>query len=130
MNTFLEDYDLSNLVHFPTCFKNVENPREIDLILTNKVSNFQNTIGVSTGLSDFHKMVLTTMKSKFPKMPPKVITYRDMRRIDKEVFRNDLVQELNTSSTTYNDFESAVFKVLDKHAPEKKKSIRANSKPY
>ena len=40
MNTFLEDYDLSNLVHFPTCFKNVENPREIDLILTNKVSNF------------------------------------------------------------------------------------------
>ena len=28
------------------------------------------------------------------------------------------------------DFETAFFRALDKHAPEKKKSVRANSKPY
>ena len=28
---FLEGHNLSNLVDFPTCFKNVENPSTIDL---------------------------------------------------------------------------------------------------
>ena len=131
MHDFLEDYDLSNLVHFPTCFKNAENPREIDLIITNRVSSFQNTIGISTGLSDFHKMVVTTMKSKFPKMPPKVITYRDMKKFDKDDFREDLEEELkNMESNSYKDFETAFSRALDKHAPEKKKSVRANSKHY
>ena len=41
----LEELELSNLVHFPT----------IDLIIyTNKQKSFQNTTGISTGLSDFH----------------------------------------------------------------------------
>ena len=44
MHDFLEDYDLPNLVHFPTCFKDAENPREIDLVITYRVSSFQNTI--------------------------------------------------------------------------------------
>ena len=49
MNDFLEDHDLSNLVHFPTCFKNNENPREIDLIVTKRAPSFQNTIEISPG---------------------------------------------------------------------------------
>ena len=56
---FLEDRELSNLVHFPTCFMSEANPSTIDLIITNKPKSFQNTTGVSTGISDFHKMVLT-----------------------------------------------------------------------
>ena len=48
-----------------TCFKNPENPRCIDLFLTNSVSSFIHT---STGLSDFHKMIVT-----FPKAKPKSV---------------------------------------------------------
>ena len=63
LQDFLEEQDLSNLVHFPTCFKSLDNPSTIDLIITNHKSSFQNTISVSTGLSDFHKMVITSMKT-------------------------------------------------------------------
>ena len=76
---FLEDRELSNLVHFPTCFMSETNPSTIDLIITNKPKSFQNTIGVSTGISDFHKMVLTSMKTTFPKAVPKEIIYRDIK---------------------------------------------------
>ena len=71
---FLDDRELSNLVNFPTCFMSKENPSTIDLVITNKPKSFQNTIGISTGLSDFHKMILTTMKTTFPKAAPKTIT--------------------------------------------------------
>ena len=50
-NNFLEHYNPSNLVNFPTCSKNIVNPR--DLIITNKPSSFQNTTGIYTGLLDF-----------------------------------------------------------------------------
>ena len=62
---FLEDNELSNLVKFQTCFKNADNPSTLDLIITNKPKSFQNTVGISTGLSDFHRMVLTSMKTTF-----------------------------------------------------------------
>ena len=46
------------------------------------------------GLSDFHKMAMTTMKYKFPEMPPKGITYKDIKNFDKdEDFRKDLVEQ-------------------------------------
>ena len=61
LNDFLEEQNLSNLVDFPTCFKSLDNPSTIDLIIINQKSSFQNTIGVSTGLSDFHEMVITSM---------------------------------------------------------------------
>ena len=41
----------------------------------------------------------------------------------------DLAKLLNTEKT-YLNFETTFKSVLDKHAPEKKKTLRANSKPY
>ena len=75
LSDFLEERKLSNLVNFPTCFKSDTNPSVIDLIITNEQKSFPNTIGISTGLSDFHGMVLTSMKTTFPKAAPKVMTY-------------------------------------------------------
>ena len=84
------------------------------------------------GLSDFHKMAMTTMKYKFPEMPPKGITYKDIKNFDKdEDFRKDLVEQFKyMGSKLYKDFETTFSRTLDKHATEKKKSVRANSKPY
>ena len=47
----------------PTCFKNPDNPSRIDLILTNRSISFQNSGVIETGLSDFHKLVVTVMKT-------------------------------------------------------------------
>ena len=89
MNVFCTTYNFKNLVKEPTCFKNANNPSCIDLILTNKPSFFQNTSVLETGISDFHKLTLTIMKSSFVKQEPKIFTYRNYKKFSNENFRND-----------------------------------------
>ena len=40
-----------------------DNPEAISLLLTNSVRSFQNSCALETGLSDFHKMTVTVLKS-------------------------------------------------------------------
>ena len=70
---FCETYKLPNLTKHPTCFNNPENPSCIDLLLTNKRQSSQTITVIETGLSDFHKMIVTVMKMHFPKMKPRFI---------------------------------------------------------
>ena len=65
------------MISKPTCYKNPEKPSCIDLILTNCPRYFPNSCIAETGLSDFHKMVTTVMKTIFRKMEPKVVKHRD-----------------------------------------------------
>ena len=67
MNEFCNVYGLKNLIKEPTCYKNALNPTCIDLILTNKFNKFQNSKTIETGLSDFHKMTVTVLKTFFQK---------------------------------------------------------------
>ena len=55
----------------PTCYKNIDHPGSIDLILTNKSKSFQNTLVIETVLSDFHRLTVTVMKVYFQKQAPK-----------------------------------------------------------
>ena len=73
-----------------TCFKNPENPRCIDLFLTNSVQSFQSTSVFATDVSDFHKMILTVLKTSFPKSAPKKILYRDYKNFNSNSFISDL----------------------------------------
>ena len=66
MSNFLNTYNLKNIVKQKTCFKNRDRPTCIDLILTNSSRSFQDTYAVETGLSDFHKLVVTVLKYTFP----------------------------------------------------------------
>ena len=50
MKNFLYTFNLKNLVKNPTCFKNVNNPRTIDLILNNKNKCFFHNNVIETGL--------------------------------------------------------------------------------
>ena len=79
LSNFLNDYQAKNLVKDKTCFKSLENPSCIDLYITNSYRSFQNTTTVSTGLSDFHKMIVTVMKTTFPKAKPEIVIYRDYK---------------------------------------------------
>ena len=127
--SFLDQYQSKNLVKKKTCFKSLQNPSCIDLFITNSYRSFQNTNVFSTGLSDFHKMVVTVLKTKFVKAEPKSISYRDYKKFTKEVFSNDLKKFLYKCSS-YEDFEKIFLEVLDIHAPLKNKIIRANEAPY
>ena len=87
LSQFLNRYDSSNLVSEKTCFKSKDNPSCIDLFVTNSAASFQNTIALTTGLSDFHKMVITILKKSFKMKKPKAIRYRDYKNSTKMTFQ-------------------------------------------
>ena len=129
LDDFLEDYHAKNLVKDPTCFKNPENPSCIDLFITNSYQSFQKTTTVSTGLSDFHKMTVTMLKTTFPRAKPRIITYRTPYET------KDLVYALTVNlrkmkENTYEEFEDAVTVSLDTVSTQKQKSLRANEKDF
>ena len=133
MQIFCDTYNLKSLVKEPTCFKNVEKPSCIDLILTNKIKSFQNTCVLETGLSDFHKLISTTMKSTFRKQAPQLIHYRNYKRFNNDDFQSILVHQLNAldiRSLTCSDFQSLFMTILNHLAPQKVRYIRANNSPF
>lgn len=135
LKDFLFEYNSKSLIKENTCFKSIDNPSCIDLFLTNSPYNFQNTTAVATGLSDFHKMVITVMKTTFPKAKPKVIYYRQYKKFVLGDFRMALKTRLENTTDcniidTYSKFEEAFLETINKHAPLKKKTLRANEKPF
>ena len=130
LSDFLYKHECKNLVKDKTCFKSTENPSCIDLFLTNSQYSFQSTFAVATGFSDFHKMVLTVLKVKVDKQKSKKMTYRDYKKFDESDFKKDLAIKLGISSSTCESFEYNFLEVLENHAPEKSKYIRANQVPY
>ena len=120
MNVFCAIYNLKNLVNEPTCFKNTENPSCIDLILTNKPSFFQMTSVIETGISDFHKLTITMLKSSFIKQVPKILKYTNFKRFNNECFRNDLLYEIRKKdfhNVNCEEFETLFMMTLNTHAP-------------
>ena len=77
LDEFCQTFNLESIVNKPKCFKNPKNPSYIDLMLTNKQERFFKAKDVETGLSDFHKMVVSVFKTSFKKQKPKIVTYRD-----------------------------------------------------
>ena len=87
LNEFCQTYNLESIVNKPTCFKNPKNPSCIDLMLTNKQERFLKAKTVETGLSDFHKMVVSVFKTSFKKKKSKIVTHLDYKRFDNEKLR-------------------------------------------
>ena len=63
MHDFCNVYNLESLSNTSTCFKKRENPSSIDLLLTNSKNNFDEAVVLESGLSDFHKLVVSVLKS-------------------------------------------------------------------
>ena len=87
MSIFCTTYNLKNLVKEPKCFKNVENPSCIGLILTNMPLYFQSTKVIESGLSDCHKFTITILKSNFVKQEPKIFNYRNYKEFNNKNLR-------------------------------------------
>ena len=124
MKDFCSFYYLKSLIKQPTCFKNLEKPSYIDLILTNKPRSFHSTCVIETGLSDFHKMNVSVLKMHFRKLPPKVISYTDFKKFENERFMDSLYLALNSKNIDYTKNPDLFFNIcqneLNHHAPRKK----------
>lgn len=132
LKCFLESQILHNHVNFKTCFKSLRGSC-IDLILSNSRHSLHSTGSLNTGISDYHQLVYTVLKSTYTKLPPKKIEYRSFRNFVKKDFLNDLSEGLfinNIDLGDYNTFESNFSSVLNKHAPLKCKVVRGNEKPH
>ena len=65
MKSFCKSYNLTSLIKHPTCFKTLKNQAALTLI--NKHRSFQSTCAIETGLSDFHRMIVSLPKMHFLK---------------------------------------------------------------
>ena len=120
---------MKNLVKQNTCFKNPDKPTCIDLMLTNCPCSFQNTDTFEIGLSDFHKPAFTVLKKYFPKQKPRVVIHRQYKNFRNDYFGIELENALlkyDFNNIDYDNFIKTFLTVLDKHAPIKKKYLRAN----
>ena len=118
------------MIRSPTCFKSPQG-KCIDLMLTNSKHSFFGSQTFETGFSDFHHMIYTILKATYTMLPPKTIQCRDYSKFSETDFLMDLANALcSMIPENYNEFEGQVGKLLDKHAPYKKATIRGNNKPH
>ena len=129
MINFCELNDLSSLIDKPTCYKNFDKPKCIDLILTNKPSYFQHSNVFETGLSNFHLLTVTEFKMGFQKLKPQVITYRNYKNFNNDRFQAD-IKTCGFDTKDINSFKETILSVFNKYIPMKKKYIRANEAPF
>ena len=95
-DSFGYEHELHNLVKEKTCFKGAYNPSCIDLVLTNNAMAFLNTTTVFTGLSDFHTLVLTVLKTS--------ITKGNLKKLLAETIKVLILFDLIMSFVGFNTF--------------------------
>ena len=98
----------------------------IDVILTNRARRFLKSQDFEIGLSDYHKLVVSILRTSFKKLPRKIITYRDQKCFNQDQFLRDLESGLLTPGDLYRNCDNPykklteVFKdILNHHAPLK-----------
>ena len=119
---------MTSLAKEKTCFKSITNSTSIDLFLTNGNLSFQHTETVSMCLSHFHVLVVTALKTCCSKKKPRELEYCNYKNFNSVLFNEDLkcffrIQLILVINLIF-------LKVLEKHAPRKKKILRANHSSY
>ena len=127
---FFENQNLKNLVKNPTCFKSFQGST-IDLILTNNIYLFQKTQSFETGISDHHHLICTMLKTKYQRMPPKIITFRSFKKFSEEQFRESIKSDSSYIEVgNLNSLQKVIEKRFDQFAPLKQITLRGNNKPH
>ena len=134
LDVFCDTLSLTNLLKSDTCYTN-NHKSTIDLFLTNKPRSFQFTSVTETGLSDYHRLITTFMKSYFSRLKPKIIHYRNFKRFDEQKFIDDIKNadfsfETDDPNENYSALTNTFSLIVEKHAPLKKKIVRGNHAPF
>ena len=119
MGSFWTLFKLKNIVKEREYYKNPENPSCVDLFLTNS-PNFHNKCVYETGLSDFHKLVVTILWISFESLSSKIIKCRNYKFWWREILMSiqNRLNEINT--------DGIIVDILNKFALLKKKHVRTS----
>ena len=129
IKAFCNQYKLKSLNKEPTCFKNVNKPSCIGFFLTNNLKCFEDCLNLEIGLSDFHKLIVTIIKTKHERFPSKVVKYREYKNFDTKLFKDRLELTLK-NSTSFEELQETCMDFLNKFAPLKCKYLRANHSKF
>ncbi len=107
-----------------------------DHIFTNTAELCSKVVSVPVGCSN-HNVVALARRTKMPKPGPKVIMKRSYKNFDELKFReevsglcwSDVLMETNPNSALMK-FNNVFMKVVEKHAPMKKFTVRSISTPW
>ena len=129
------NFDLSNLIAEPTCFKGV--PSLLDVFMVNNTRRFKNTLNISCPISDHHNLICSATKCHLPPQVPKLIYYRSMKQFNLEQFLInleyipmnvcDVFDNVNDNFWTYT---LLLNDVVETHSPLKKKHVKKPSPVY
>ena len=105
-------------------FKSSMSQSSLDVILTNRPRSFQKAAAITTGHSDYHKMIITTFRSSYTSEPPRNIIYRNYKNFHAQDFLNDLetnlmLEDQASKFVSYDKFTKIFKEITDKHAPLK-----------
>ena len=119
LSEFLNEHNTKNIVKNKTCFKTIENPSCVDLIMTDKPGSFQHRNVFETGISDHHKLLTRVVKAKFTKAWPKYVHYHNYKNFNEQEFKLGLRSKLEVDVVdgNYETFHNVYLNVLNKHAP-------------
>ena len=121
--------ELKNIINEPKCYKNSEKPTCIDLILTDQPTIFHDSTVLETGLSDFRFLTVSEFKMNL-KCKPHIITYRDHKNCDNDVFRSEIQSLCSLNKTDFGLFKESILCIFNKHAPITKKYLCPNEAPF
>ncbi|CAB3985461.1 Hypothetical predicted protein [Paramuricea clavata] len=108
----------------------------IDLIITNKADLVENIKTADTGISD-HNLVSFSMDFNPRKVPPRIVTIRNCKKMEIEKFKLDLQNAPWCTCEMFDDIEDKcsvwtdIFKdICEEHAPKRKVKLRRQTLPW
>ena len=109
----------------------------IDIILTNTEDLFESTGVLEFGVSD-HRTIYRFLRPKVKRHASKIISFRSTKNLDSTSFRNDMSVEMKKldldptipASALYQQWNTAVTKVIDKHMPIRKMCVTEKDALY
>ena len=93
MSDLLDVFNIKDLVKEPTCFMS-DKRCLIDIFLTIKLRFFYIAHVFVTSIRDFHKLLVTVLRSYYKKLLRKNILYRITKSFEKTTFPRDLYSRL------------------------------------
>ena len=94
-------------------------PSCIDLYRINCPKNFESTLAIETGLSDFHKLIVTVLKFRHERL----CNTETIKTFEKPQSR---LSNLDMNTLDFGSLKKCFMELLNKVAPLKSKFLRAN----
>ena len=95
IKTLCHGHDLHNLIKENTCLGN-----------QNCKFNFQSTVELTSGFSDFHKITATVLTTEYIKADPIQVNYRNYTKFNPILFQEELRDRLYQDTESMSNFSN------------------------